>query len=253
MSISLTNKLARIFAAITIAAIIAFSLPQPTFAAVDPGKQSETNGGYITFPVVRQDNMVTVKATYFPANEDFTIRVGPFYNFWKKVAVVGTVNSGSGGTFTFNVDIPDDSKGSEWISVRLDGSKGTVVYNAFKNVNTGTSVPTTPPQTGKCQITSTRPNANLSKKADFDAVWTVKNTGTKTWDMSAVDYKYLSGTKMQKRASVYDLPKSVKPGQSIKIVVDMIAPNKVGTFTTTWGIVQGNSTLCKMPLTITVR
>jgi hypothetical protein len=88
---------------------------------------------------------------------------------------------------------------------------------------------------------------------DFDAIFTVKNTSDKNWEAAAVDLKFLSGAKMQKYADLYDLPKLVKPGESITLRVDMLAPDKAGVYVANWGLVSGSTTLCKMALGVVVK
>jgi hypothetical protein len=104
-----------------------------------------------------------------------------------------------------------------------------------------------------CQILSVNPSNGTTMKqdTDFDATWKVKNTGTKTWDQNSVDFVYDSGTDMGKRDG-YDLNSSVKSGQEISLVADMIAPTKNGNYTTTWTLRVGSNEFCKMSLTINV-
>lgn len=223
--------------------------PVPTIV----GPSVPVTGGIspaISIVGVERNKAITVEARRFPANTNFSVRVGPFYNFWKGGVVVTTINSGSGGTFRFTINLPDQVKDVELVSVRLDSPNKYYAYNVFTNATKGTignDVQTA------CSIVSVSPTASLTRRAEFDAVWTVKNTGSKNWEISSVDYKYLSGEKLYKKDARYDITKLVKPGESIKIVVDMIAPNATGYFTTTWGIVTGSTTLCSMPLTILVR
>jgi len=66
----------------------------------------------------------------------------------------------------------------------------------------------------------------------FTKTWTVKNTGTCTWNK---DYKivFRSGNQMggpDKQA----LGETVKPGESITISVDLTAPSTAGTYTGKW-------------------
>jgi len=46
--------------------------------------------------------------------------VGPFNDFFKKYVVTGSVNSGSGGTFKFTVQLPAAVKDVEMITVSMD-------------------------------------------------------------------------------------------------------------------------------------
>jgi hypothetical protein len=210
----------------------------------------------IKFAAVTSNKTVTIDAFNFPAHYDFKVRVGPFYNFWRGSDVVATINSGSGGDFRFTVNIPDGSKNSTWISVRLDSLYGGYyAYNAFKNVDVSLVTPAPDdtdvvPVTGSgCTITSSAPSSSIVKGGDFDGKWTVKNTSGKDWNMSQVDYKFLYGSALAKRANLYDLPKTVKDGSSITIIVDMIAPKYSGYYSTTWGLVQNGTVLCYLPLT----
>ncbi len=212
---------------------------------------------------VSANKTVTIDANNFPANLNFRIRIGPFYNFWKGSEVVGTINSGNGGSFRFTVNLPGAVNNVELVSIRLDSTTGGYyAYNAFKNVDTAIVTPgstvvpgstaTPVPSVGSCTVTSNVPGS-ISKGGEFDAKWTVKNTGSKNWDLSSVDYAFISGTEMHKRASRYDLPKTVKPGESITIVVDMVAPKYSGYYSTTWGIVSGSTNLCSLPMQIYVK
>jgi hypothetical protein len=81
----------------------------------------------------------------------------------------------------------------------------------------------------------------------------IKNTSGETWDSGSVDYKYVSGTKMQKRSDIYDMSTSVKSGETVKIVVDMLGPSSTGWYSTTWALVQGSKTLCTLPVTLRVK
>jgi hypothetical protein len=213
-------------------------------------------GPYIEVIAVDANKEITVQAHGFPASQDFKIRVGPYYTFFTDYVVVGTVYSGSGGSFKFNVQLPAVVKDVYLATVRLDSPQKVYAYNAFRNVNTGSvsPQPTPLPVTGTtCTITSTTPTSTLQFYQDFDAAWTVKNTSSSNWEVSAVDYKYVSGTKMHKYASLYDLSQTVKPGETVKIIVDMLAPSQAGTYSVNWAIVQGSATLCNLPLTVVVK
>jgi len=105
-----------------------------------------------------------------------------------------------------------------------------------------------------CQILSQAPvdDTVFAPNADFDAVWQVKNTGTKTWDKNNADYRYVSGDKFHQQPA-YDFPKTVNPGAQVNIVVDMKAPNNSGTYTTRWEIRIGQNHFCTMRMTIEVQ
>lgn len=204
---------------------------------------------------VEKNQAVSIKTINFPANQIFTIRIGPFSEFSSNNKVTGSIYSGSGGPMIFTVLIPSEYIDVDKFTIRLDSNHGYYAFNAFENVTSGTvSYTATPVPTYKCEV-SISPSLYtiFPVDADFDAVWEVKNTGDDAWEKSAVDYKYDSGTEMQKYGKVFDLPETVDPGESITIVVDMVAPGTVGTYSTTWVLADGGTTLCKLPLTIVVK
>ena len=87
---------------------------------------------------------------------------------------------------------------------------------------------------------------------EFDASWTVKNTGSSAWEASEIDYRYVSGTAMHKFNAIYDFTSSVASGSSITITVDMIAPASAASYETYWGISRSSVNLCALPLKIKV-
>ena len=113
---------------------------------------------------------------------------------------------------------------------------------------TATITLTPTPTNFNCTVTAVSPKANteFAKRADFDGRWTVKNTGTQDWVSSDVDYRYLSGQKMHVGNDVFDFKSNLKSGDSIDIIVDMLAPDSTGTFTATWGVVRNSQTLCQL-------
>lgn len=126
----------------------------------------------------------------------------------------------------------------------------------FTNTPAGTATATftTTPAAYSCTITEASPadGHDLAPGSDFDASWTAKNTGLNTWLGSEVDLKYVSGTKMYEGADARDLPGDVAKDSSFRFILDMVAPNEVGRYTTTWAMVQGSTTLCSFTVTIDV-
>jgi hypothetical protein len=210
---------------------------------------------------VKANDTITVQARRFPANQTFQIRIGTFKNFFKDFVVVGSVNSGTGGDFQFSVKLPTMQAGVELFTVRVDSPQKNYAYNTFKNITSGTTGPVTNPTpgstpvpaSGTCQITSTIPTSALQLRADFDAVWTVKNTSGSDWDLSQVDYKFISGTRLHKYGDLFDLGVTVRNGETVSIRVDMMAPATAGTYATNWAIMRGGTTLCTLPISVTVR
>ena len=81
----------------------------------------------------------------------------------------------------------------------------------------------------------------------------IKNTSGKTWSSSEVDFDYISGTKMYTKNSGYDLASDVTKNSQVTLTIDSKAPSTSGTYTMTWGLVQGSTHLCYMSVTIVVK
>jgi hypothetical protein len=222
--------------------------PTPT-----PVISSGTPKPSISIIGVTKNDFVIVRAEDFPANTTFSVRVGPYYSFFRDSVTTGTINSGKGGTFDFRVELPSVVDDVEMVTVRLDGG-GKFAYNAFKNVTGGTTSVTSTPASGSyaCSIVSVLPTSTVKPSEDFDAVWELKNTSSSNWEASAVDYKFISGAALHEK-SIYDLKTTVKPGETIKVIVDMHAPTSKGTYSESWSLVQGSKTLCAMSVSMTVK
>jgi len=104
-----------------------------------------------------------------------------------------------------------------------------------------------------CQVLSQDPanDSPFTAKSSFTATWEVYNIGTDTWFENNTDYGYSSGARIHNQ-SLYDFEESVVPGSSIKLSVEMTAPNESGTFKTVWRIRIGKNEFCPMILTIVV-
>jgi hypothetical protein len=113
------------------------------------------------------------------------------------------------------------------------------------------------PATDKCIILTQSPfmNTHLPPRTDFDSSWTIRNYSDDMWYGDSVDIVFLGGEKMHKAGNFYDLGVTVKPGESVTVNIDMLAPANPGTYKTLWGLQVGNSTLpvfCHLGLTIRV-
>jgi len=207
---------------------------------------------YLTFTDVKANESVTVEARNLPANTTFTVRVGPYSTFFRDYVTAPSIRSDANGYAVWTISLPSVVKNVEMITVRIDGS-GRYAFNAFKNVTGGTTGGGIPVTSGSCQVVSATPTTSVSAGADLDVAWTVKNNSTRTWNVSSVDYKYVSGASFHKRGDRYDMRQSVKPGETVKVVVDVVAPNTAGSYTTNWALVEGSSTICSMSYTLRVR
>jgi hypothetical protein len=228
--------------------------PKPTVQPTKPPIPVTGSKPYITFTGVKANEAVTVEARNLPANTTFNVRIGPYYTFFRDYVTAPSIKSDANGYALFTITMPSVVQNAEMITVRIDGG-GRYAFNAFKNITGGTvggggSIPVT---SGSCTIVSTAPTGTVARGADLDMVWEVKNTSKKNWEASSVDYKYVSGSKFYKRVDRYDLKQTVKPGETVRIVVDVIAPQTAGSYTTNWALVEGSTTLCNLSYTLRVR
>lgn len=88
---------------------------------------------------VQEDTNVTIQTSDFPANQTFTVTMGPMGTQGVNGIVVGTLQSGAGGTLTATYPIPDQLKGSYRIAVRAQTAHTNpyFAYNWFFNNTTG--------------------------------------------------------------------------------------------------------------------
>ncbi len=102
----------------------------------------------------------------------------------------------------------------------------------------GAGTPTSTPVAGSCDRASfvddlTVPDgANFLPGTTFTKTWRLKNVGTCTWGTSYL-LVYVSGDKMGGPDSVA-MPKSVAPGQTVDVSVNLTAPSTAGTYRGYW-------------------
>lgn len=93
--------------------------------------------GYPTFSItnVKKDVSVTIKTSNLPPNDEFKVRMGKKGTKAVDGIVVGSIDSGSGGTKSFSFEIPADLKGLKQIAIRFDSKTGSgyYAYNWFWN------------------------------------------------------------------------------------------------------------------------
>ncbi|MEM7331950.1 MAG: hypothetical protein AAF490_07655 [Chloroflexota bacterium] len=91
-----------------------------------------------TFSIVAVDagKTVTIRTQNYPANQDFTVMMGPMHSQGINGTVVGTFNSGEGGSFEKNFDIPEALKDAPQVSIRAQTAHVYPYYsfNWFHNV-----------------------------------------------------------------------------------------------------------------------
>lgn len=66
----------------------------------------------------------------------------------------------------------------------------------------------------------------------FDVLWVVRNDGPTTWT-PRYSIRYFSGAMLGERP-LYYFPRDVPPGDEVRLVVDLVAPNYTGQFNTNW-------------------
>ena len=117
-------------------------------------------------------------------------------------------------------------------------------------VPTKTKTPT--PAAYACKLVSTSPTSGtkITLNGDFDGAWKVQNVGTKVWEVGYLDLKYISGTKMQTGADIYDIGTAVAVGGELNLVVDLRAPATAGKYTASWALTMDGTTICTLPVNI---
>lgn len=105
-----------------------------------------------------------------------------------------------------------------------------------------------------CELVSKLPSNDTSygSRERFTAEWTLRNTGSESWLSSDLDFSRTGGTDMSNR-DVYDLPNDVGPGGEVTFSVDMRAPAKAGTYTSTWALGKKNKAQCEVSIRIIVK
>ncbi len=96
------------------------------------------------------DTTVTVQTHNFPANQNFVVTMGPFGSRGVNGIVVGTTNSGVGGSFSATYNIPAQLKGSRQVAIRMQTTHAYpyFAYNWFWNNTTGGGTGGIPGYTG---------------------------------------------------------------------------------------------------------
>lgn len=102
--------------------------------------------GYPTISIVSviADQSVTIKGNNLPPSDTFSVLMNYMGTKGKNGAVVGTINTGAGGTQTFTYNIPDYLKGQKQIAIRIQSTSGSgyFAYNWFTNKSGGSTPPT---------------------------------------------------------------------------------------------------------------
>lgn len=107
---------------------------------VDPTYISGSSGNavpeFIITKVVADWSVTIQTTTNYPANNTFTVRIGPYGSLGVNGIIAGFTNSGKGGIFTATYMIPDALRGSDKLHIRMEGENGFYSYNWFYNNST---------------------------------------------------------------------------------------------------------------------
>ena len=127
---------------------------------------------------------------------------------------------------------------------------------AIPTIRIITVYPTFTPTPGpyQCQITAMEVpyGSKMPPGAEFDGRWTVRNSGTRDWEEGNVDLTYISGQKMQKRGDVFDIDEGLDTGDTMQVIVDMVAPRDPGLYHADWALRYDGTIMCYLPVDIWV-
>ncbi len=104
--------------------------------------------------------------------------------------------------------------------------------SATSSQSSGGSTYTTPDDWLKLVSSSPVDGSYFAPKESFIKTWTVKNTGTTIWTKD-FDLVYYSGTPMTDK-TVIPISTAVKPGKTIELTINLIAPKTPGTYQGFW-------------------
>lgn len=111
---------------------------------------------------------------------------------------------------------------------------------------TNTAVPPTPTPKPCYQISfvsdiSIPDGSKLKGGENFTKIWRLQNSGSCNWD-TQFDVVFIKGDQMGANP-VYDIPKAVKPGETVDISISMVAPYSPGKYRSEWQLRTSNGVL----------
>ncbi len=115
--------------------------------ALIPVTKAVNAGTIPTFAIqgVTEGEKVTIITYNYPANKEFVARMGLFGTRGIDGIVVGSIDSGEGGSLVFTFEIPEALQSEDAIAIRLDSTTGGYYsYNWFYNNDFGTHEGGTP-------------------------------------------------------------------------------------------------------------
>jgi hypothetical protein len=99
----------------------------------------------------------------------------------------------------------------------------------------------TVPQSDQALLMYAKPAAytHFQPRDPFDAVWTFKNVGMKTWTHEYF-LTFAGGEEMANKGEVAMVSGNVHPGSTTQLVLDMVAPSSAGTYTAKFAFYNDN-------------
>lgn len=183
------------------------------------------HSGIPTFSIVKvvEDDEVTIKTSNFPAGKTFTVRMGNYGTKGIGGEVVGTTDSGTGGSFEATYKIPDSQKGKNRIAIRMDAdSGGFFAYNWFYNTPSDGTVTPGKPYVGIPTFSImavVRDNTVTVKAVNFpaDQTFTVRMGAYGTKGVGGISVGTKESGEGGSFEATYDIPESLKGSQRIAI------------------------------------
>jgi hypothetical protein len=122
------------------------------------------------------------------------------------------------------------------------------------NPPTATQLFVTQSAGASCQLVAQSPanDTAYEPRARFNAEWTIRNTGSETWQSSNIDFFHSGGRDMHD-SDIVDLPNNVRADAQVTLEVEMRAPGDSGTYTSTWTLGTRRDALCTVSVRIIVR
>jgi uncharacterized protein YraI len=144
---------------------------------------------------------------------------------------------------------------TSWVSTQNTESVPEVPAPAPPPAISPTQVP---PDAAQCALVAQSPadGTVVTPDSAFVMSWTLKNTSSTAWDMAEADLNFLGAqndVRLHLGGDVYDLSKTVNPGDTYEVTLDAIAPSSSGSYGEAWAIVTGKTTLCPFWLLIQVQ
>lgn len=165
------------------------------------------------------------------------------------VAVQLTEAAAANPTSTFTAVPPTETQALPTLPVNppaiTTGTPGQpLVTSTTLALPTFTSSPLPPVAQAKYEVVDQSPadGTKVSPGTRFDMVWIVKNTGTETWT-EKYSVQFFTGDRIgggHYTVTKYEFGKTVKPGETIKVRVDMQAPKEEGEYYSWWKLKDAN-------------